>query len=216
MAKIKVFCDAHLFCLSKERADVGDALVNADVCFADGRSVKILTGWEYCTGSEYFERVLNASREAHSKHYFYGATPETLERLATVTRDKFGATVVGYYSPAMTQELSWAVESIVLDDLERQSVDHFWVFLGGGKQEVWASSNKSKLPVGEILCVGAVADFYTGVNRRAPKAFRALRLEWLFRTFSSGAPRARRNFKYLVRMLGYLLRHRLNKIVGFT
>lgn len=210
--KVKIFCDAYLFCLGKERKDVGNALNNADVQYADGRSVRILTGWHYCTGSDYFERVLRASRESGSVHYFYGGTQTMLENLTTAVRDKYGAAIAGSFSPPMTKELSWPVESAVLDVLEKRPVDYFWVFLGGGKQEVWADQNRDKLPVREVLCVGAVLRFYSGAEKRAPRAFRNLGLEWLYRTIVADAPRAKRNLRYLLKMSGHLVRHGLRRI----
>lgn len=59
-----------------------------------------------------------------------------------------------------------------------------FVAFGMGKQEKWIYENLSKLPSVKIaMGVGGTFDFLSGKIARAPKVFRGLWLEWLWRLF---------------------------------
>lgn len=59
--------------------------------------------------------------------------------------------------------------------------DVLLVAIGNPRQEEWILANRSKCNVGILIGVGALFDFLSGQQRRAPAAVRRLRLEWLFR-----------------------------------
>lgn len=68
------------------------------------------------------------------------------------------------------------------------------VFLAFGcpKQEIAAAHLRLLVPDTWVVCVGAAVDFAAGKVRRAPRAFRALGFEWLYRLVQEPRRLARR------------------------
>ena len=57
-----------------------------------------------------------------------------------------------------------------------------WVAYGSPTQELWLKRNLSKLPSVKVgMGIGGAFDFIAGGRKRAPKIWRKLGLEWLFR-----------------------------------
>ncbi len=73
----------------------------------------------------------------------------------------------------------------IVELLESARPDILFVALGGNqKQEQWISRYLSKAPGVKIaMGVGATFDFLSGRVKRAPKIFRTLGIEWLWRMF---------------------------------
>ncbi|MCK5931950.1 MAG: WecB/TagA/CpsF family glycosyltransferase [Fulvimarina manganoxydans] len=85
------------------------------------------------------------------------------------------------------------------DTVERANLaewDILLVCLSFPKQEFFARDLAPKRTHGVALCVGASVDFLTGRQKRAPKGFQRLGLEWLYRLSSDPKRMARR---YLVK-----------------
>jgi len=61
--------------------------------------------------------------------------------------------------------------------------DITFVALGAPKQEVWMAQEKSRQNRKVMIGVGGAFDMITGHTRRAPKIFRTIGLEWLWRLF---------------------------------
>ncbi|MDR0861446.1 MAG: WecB/TagA/CpsF family glycosyltransferase [Oscillospiraceae bacterium] len=69
----------------------------------------------------------------------------------------------------------------VVAEINAAKPDLLLVCLGAPKQELWVARNASRLNAGLALCLGGALDVWAGVVPRAPKAFRRLGLEWLYR-----------------------------------
>ena len=65
--------------------------------------------------------------------------------------------------------------------LKDKKIDILFVAFGSPKQEIWIADNLKALPAKIIVGVGGAFDFISGKVPRAPKVFRSLGLEWLFR-----------------------------------
>jgi beta-1,4-glucosyltransferase len=59
--------------------------------------------------------------------------------------------------------------------------DVLLVALGNPRQEEWIVANRGNCNASVLIGVGALFDFVSGQQRRAPTVVRRLRLEWLFR-----------------------------------
>lgn len=69
--------------------------------------------------------------------------------------------------------------------------DMLFVALGSPRQELWIAENLPKLNVRICQGVGGTFDVLAGRVKRAPAAFRAVQLEWLFRLLSQPGRAAR-------------------------
>jgi N-acetylglucosaminyldiphosphoundecaprenol N-acetyl-beta-D-mannosaminyltransferase len=115
------------------------------------------------------------------RHYLYGASSETLERLqARLARDFPQAEIVGSHSPPY-RPLSEAEETEIAQRINGAAPDIVWVGLGAPKQERWMARMRDRLDAPMLIGVGAAFDFHAGNVRQAPAALQRAGLEWAFR-----------------------------------
>lgn len=132
------------------------------------------------TGPSYMEEILQLSAQKGWKHYFYGATEDTLAKLRDVLHQRYpGLEVAGMYSPPfrpMTEEEdAWMIEEI-----NKTAPDFIWVGLGAPKQERWMAAHQGRVN-GFMVGVGAAFDYLAGNIERAPQWMQNCNLEWLYR-----------------------------------
>lgn len=132
------------------------------------------------TGPSYMEAILKISSEKGWKHYFYGSTEETIEKLKTVLAEEYkGVQVVGMYSPPF-RELTNEEKEKITNDINDAQPDFIWVGLGAPKQEIWMAEHQGKMN-GFMVGVGAAFDYLAKNIERAPEWMQKHNLEWLYR-----------------------------------
>ena len=132
------------------------------------------------TGPDLLDEILKISVKNNYKHYFYGSTDETLYKLKSVIKDKYGdVNVVGMFSPPF-RKLTEEEDKEIIDKINNTKPDFVWVGLGAPKQENWMYDHKGKID-GLMIGVGAAFDYLAGNIKRAPKWMQKLNLEWLYR-----------------------------------
>ena len=132
------------------------------------------------TGPDFFNEIIKISEENGYKHYFYGSTEETLNKLKNKLLEKYPKlNIVGLYSPPF-RKLTTDEDAKIIDNINIVNPDFVWVGLGAPKQEIWMSEHKDKVK-GLMVGVGAAFDYYAGNIKRAPMWMQKLNLEWLYR-----------------------------------
>lgn len=135
---------------------------------------------ERTTGPSYMGEVLKEGLEKGYRHYFYGSTEETLEKLKKILPEQFpGIQIAGMYSPPF-RVLTEEEDKSIINEINESNADFVWVGLGAPKQEIWMASHQGKLN-GFMVGVGAAFDFYAGNIDRAPEWMQNHNLEWLYR-----------------------------------
>lgn len=115
------------------------------------------------------------------RHFLYGATAATLEKLQARLLEKFpNARITGTYAPPF-RALSPQEETAIADQINRSGADIVWVGLGSPKQELWMAQMRDRLDASMLIGVGAAFDFHAGLKRQAPRAIQKSGLEWAFR-----------------------------------
>lgn len=138
------------------------------------------SGMARTTGPSYMEAVLKMSVQNSWRHFFYGSTTETLEKLNTILKQKYsGIQIVGMYSPPF-RELTESEDQKAINRINEARPDFVWVGLGAPKQERWMSAHQGRI-MGLMVGVGAGFDYLTGNINRAPKWMQDHNLEWFFR-----------------------------------
>lgn len=131
-------------------------------------------------GPSLMEEIFKISSEKGYRHYFYGSTEETLDKLYSSLIDAYpGIQIAGMYSPPfhpMTEE----EDNAVVERINETEPDFVWVGLGAPKQEKWMAEHQGKVN-GLMIGVGAGFDYYAGNIERAPKWMQKHNLEWLYR-----------------------------------
>jgi N-acetylglucosaminyldiphosphoundecaprenol N-acetyl-beta-D-mannosaminyltransferase len=132
-------------------------------------------------GPDLMLAVIEAGLSGGVRHYLYGATPETIERLQARLLAKFpGIEVVGSNAPPF-RELSAREETEAVERINAANADIVWVGLGSPKQELWMARMRARLDASVLVGVGAAFDFHAGLKRQAPRIVQRSGFEWAFR-----------------------------------
>ena len=132
------------------------------------------------TGPDYMKEILKISAEEGYRHFFYGSTQKTLDKLNRIMEKKYpGVQIVGMYSPPF-RELSQEEDKEIVRMINESQADFVWVGLGAPKQERWMHAHHGKIN-GFMIGVGAAFDYEAGNIERAPMWMQKANLEWLYR-----------------------------------
>jgi N-acetylglucosaminyldiphosphoundecaprenol N-acetyl-beta-D-mannosaminyltransferase len=115
------------------------------------------------------------------RHYFYGSTPEVIDRLTATLASRFGEfNLVGTYSPPI-RPAGFHEDEDVLSRIQQLKPHIVWVGLSTPKQELWLFNHMRKVGSGVGIGVGAAFDLISGTTLHAPRWIQRSGLEWLFR-----------------------------------
>ena len=135
---------------------------------------------ERTTGPSYMGEIFKISAQHGWKHYFYGSTQQTLEKLKAELKKEYpGIQIVGMYSPPfrpMTDE----EDREVVEAINESNPDFLWIGLGAPKQEKWMAAHQDKVE-GFMVGVGAGFDYFAGNIERAPEWMQKSNMEWFYR-----------------------------------
>lgn len=186
-ALVAAFCNVHSVMTARREREVAAALRTAEFACPDGVplvwALRALghRDQERVYGPDLMERALAFGVDLGWRHYLYGATAETLDRL-TVAAERIapGVRIAGTHAPPF-RSLTAQERTAVLADIRSSSADIVWIGLGMPKQELWARDVRGELPGVALMAVGAAFDLLSGTVRQAPDWIQRLGLEWLFR-----------------------------------
>lgn len=132
------------------------------------------------TGPSLMGEIFKISAAEGYRHYFYGSTDETLEKLNAVLAESYpGMQIAGMYSPPFRPMTEQEDEAIV-ERINETNPDFVWIGLGAPKQEKWMAAHQGRVN-GLMVGVGAGFDYYAGNIERAPEWMQNRNLEWLYR-----------------------------------
>jgi len=197
--------------------EVRNALNRAGLTTEDGMP---LVWWCRAAGYKSARRVCGpdlfpamcaiGARQGH-RHYFYGGSPEVVEKLVAELSTRYpGLVVAGYKSPPF-RALSPEETDADIKAINETRPDYVWIGLGMPKQEKWMAEHVGKVEAAALLGVGAAFDFLAGVKPRAPVWMQRSGVEWIFRLMSE--PR-RLAHRYLVFNSIFVMRA-LQQITGW-
>ena len=136
------------------------------------------------TGPDYMDEIFKISVEHGYRHYFYGASEDTLKKLRIKLESRYpDISIVGSYSPPY-RDLTDQEDEEAIKKINEAAADFIWVGLGAPKQEVWIARHQYKVN-GFMVGVGAGFDYFAGNIKRAPKWMQKMNLEWLYRFFQN-------------------------------
>lgn len=209
-SKRKIYAvNAHIFCEGLINSDYLKIIKNASINICDGvnvkRLIKLTSGEkvELFPGPDLFKLLVQEKYFANLTHLFIGGTTEVNAAL----QNRFGNINKHYFSPPFVDDAKNFNFLYIRELIEKTTPDIIWVGLGAPKQERVIHELFPYISNGLLIGVGAAFNFHSGLKkyRRAPKSFRKLKLEWLFRLFQEPeriAKRQSRNLFYLFK--GYL------------
>lgn len=152
------------------------------------------------TGPDLMLELFAISKEKGYRHYFYGATEETLQSMKEVLeRDYPGIQIAGMYAPPF-RVLTPQEDAQIVAKINESRPDFIWIGLGAPKQEEWMYQHMGQLQ-GVLIGVGAGFDYLAGYIKRAPRWMQRMSLEWLYRLLQDPKRLWRRYFTSNVKFI---------------
>jgi N-acetylglucosaminyldiphosphoundecaprenol N-acetyl-beta-D-mannosaminyltransferase len=132
-------------------------------------------------GPDLMLQVAEALQRRGYSSFFYGSTPDTVEKLIRRLREQFPRLeIAGSYQPPF-RDLSPDEEDQIADAINAAAPQVVWVGLSTPKQERWMARNRHRLEANVLVGVGAAFDFHAGTVRQAPRWIQRSGFEWLYR-----------------------------------
>lgn len=207
-----IFFEGNLLSRLESNPTLREAIISASFVMPDGIAPALLASWTIhrrvarVPGPQFMPLACEYGVSRGWRHFFYGGTPEVVERVAHRMQERFpGLIVAGVHAPPF-RPLTAIEDAEVCARIEASATDVLWVALGGPKQEIWMYAHHRRLRVPMMLGVGAAFDFIGLTQPRAPRFLQQLGCEWLFRMLTGGPRLFRRNLAAAVTTIRILAR----------
>jgi len=210
------FLNAYCVALASRNPEYRDMVCNSGVNFPDGKPVAWVMRLkarkrrdlhpEQTRGPSVFARVLSSRGRADVRHFFLGATPETLASIVNrVEQDNPDARIAGTFSPPFAEPDQEYIETCATH-ISEANPTIVWIGLGTPKQD-FVGARLAGATSSLCVNVGAAFDFYARTTAEAPTWMQRAGLEWLHRLVSEPRRLARRYFVGNVQFLWAVLRY---------
>lgn len=155
---------------------------------------------ETIPGVDLCEKLFEYCNEFKKSLFLLGARENVLEKLVNIIHTDYpNINLCGYENGYIENKQS------VFDKVVSLNPDVVLVALGIPAQELLIYNNLEKFNKGIFVGVGGSFDVLSGMKKRAPKAFRRLHLEWLYRIVNEPKRFKRffsNNIRYILKIVG--------------
>lgn len=176
-----------------------EVLQDADLNICDGKGIAMLSRGKLqrIPGIDFMQRVCEIAAQEGKSIYLLGSGRQAVvDAAATQLQLQYpGLRIAGTHEGIYIEEKSMAVapdrkllvysqdeHDAMIEHIIDAAPDILFVGFGHSKQEKWIHEHLDQLPSVKIaMGVGGSLDVLSGRIRRAPKVFRWLGLEWLWR-----------------------------------
>ena len=131
---------------------------------------------EKIAGVEIAQKLMSLGDRYNKSIYYFGAAQEVVGALVKKTAAEYPNLNICGYSDGYVGDRDG-----VFEEIARLEPDIVLVALGIPHQELLIGKHLSRFRKGVFVGVGGSFDVLSGTKRRAPKIFRKLSLEWLYR-----------------------------------
>lgn len=180
--------NAHTVVEAVRNKNYRDALNNSFLSLPDGKPLSIVAkvkgekNISRIFGPTFMEKTLEWGQKEGIKHYFFGSTEVTLQKMLEVIKTKYPKAIVsGFFSPPYKEKFSDEENDTYIKLMNESGADIFWIGLGAPKQELWMYENYKKLKRGVMIGIGAGLDYLARNVKHAPEWMKNLALEWFYR-----------------------------------
>jgi len=178
------YVNAHVINLARSDGRLAGALRAADVCFADGVSVVWASRWaamrlpERMTANDYFPRFMSRCAEEGLRLFLLGGRSGVAEEAAAAMRVaeptlRIAGTHHGHFDSANDAD--------VIARINASGADILLAGLSTPRQETFLADHRDRLNVTTRWCVGAMLDYWAGLEAPAPAWAGRWSAEWLYR-----------------------------------
>ncbi len=167
--------------------DLKKLLNSADILIADGIGVVLASKIigkplpSRLAGIEIGEDIMNFATRKNYGIFLLGSTNDVLKKAKLNLEKKYKSLkICGIHDGFF--DVNSKENDTLIDAINKSKADILFVCMGFPRQEKWIYSNISKLTTVKLsIGLGGSVDVWGGKVKRAPKLFRKLYLEWLWR-----------------------------------
>ena len=157
-------------------------------------------------GIDFASALMARMSECGKKVFLLGAKSGVSELAAERLTERYpGLEICGVNDGYFAQEDN----ELVLEKINALSPDLILVCLGAPRQEIWMKNNAELLNAVLMIGLGGAMDVYAGVVERAPRKWRKLGLEWLYRLIKEP-----RRIKRMIKLPGIIFAALWRRIGG--
>ena len=194
----------------KKNSEFKDLINNAELVVPDGVGVKIGlkilgTTVERIPGIDLGKAILKRAQYLKKTVALVGAQQDVIENAVVNLKIEMPELNIVYYRDGYFTD-----ENEVFQNLLLKKPDVVLVALGSPKQEFFINNIKKQLSDAIFIGLGGSFDVWAGKVKRAPKIFRSLGLEWLYRIITE-PERIKRVFPTLPLFIFKVIKERLLK-----
>jgi len=179
-------CNTHLIALARWKQPFQETMRRFDLVVPDGYPLvwKLNRRGAHLRDRVYGPYLMRYTLEhtpAPWRHFFFGGTPECLDRLVRSAQQiQPDIHIVGTLSPPFR---AWEEqdEELFAAEIQKSGADFIWVALGGERQENWIIRNLHRHPRGVFFAVGDAFELLAGGRSFAPPWMQKRGLTWLYR-----------------------------------
>lgn len=191
--------NVHMLMEAQSNPEFKQIFRNADMRLLDGMplvwSYQFFHGYrpERIAGKHLMHALLAKACEEAISVFFYGSTPEKLQKAETYLRNQYpGLQIAGMISPPF-RSLSSEEYQAHADYILASGASMVFVALGCPKQERWMHTMRGRIPA-VMLGIGIALEVLTGQQKATPLWMENAGLEWLFRLWKEPKRLAKRYF----------------------
>jgi N-acetylglucosaminyldiphosphoundecaprenol N-acetyl-beta-D-mannosaminyltransferase len=210
-----IFRDVHGLVHCRDDQSFADIHRNAGMVATDGMPLvwlvraKAGSQAKRVYGPDFFRYFCHQTAQKGYRHYFYGSTPETIEKLVRSLREIDPDLVVAGTKSPPFRPLTADEDDADVREINATNPDAIWVGLGTPKQERWMAAHCGRVTAPAMLGVGAAFDFIAGTKLQAPRWMQRNGVEWLYRLVTEPRRLAGRYFSTVPRFVYLVLADRL-------
>jgi len=170
---------------AREQPELLAALESAALLIPDGIGAVFaarlngIRGLERVAGAELMPELCTLAQEKGYGVYLFGGRPEVNPATARRLTEQYpGLRIVGRHHGFVDDRQ----QATLIEDINRSGAQILFVAVGSPRQEYWISRSISLLSTVKVCQgVGGTFDVIAGRVKRAPRAWRTVYLEWLYR-----------------------------------
>jgi len=179
-------CNVHTTVTARVSQDYLNVQRNSVMSFPDGKPLAVVgrkkapCTMEKVRGIDFMKSCFTDVRFAGRKHYFYGASSETIEQMILQMQQDYPGLEICGWEASVFRELSDAEVDALAQRMNSAGSDFIWIAIGAPRQEKLMYRLRGKVS-GVMVGVGGTFNILAGIVPDAPVWMQNAGLEWIFR-----------------------------------
>ena len=169
---------------AQKNNEFSDIIKNAELIVPDGVGIKLAIrikgiNQEQIAGCDFAKKIIELAAKNSEGIAFLGAKQEVLDLACEKLLQEFPNLNISYKRNGYFNNEE---ETEIIENIKQSGAKYLFVALGSPKQEFFIKKCKEQGCNIKGIGVGGSFDVWSGLTSRAPKIWRKMGLEWLYRT----------------------------------